>query len=111
MDGVDRSGWDDYDKAISYADDLEINGYKLVLTCGACPEQYDVFDSSGKQVAYFRLRHGVFRAECPDVFGEQVYRSTPKGDGIFAPDERLQELTSAIEKVDEWVKNQQKPGE
>lgn len=111
MDEVDRSGWDDYDKAIAYQTDLEISGYKLVLTCGACPEQYDVFDSSGKQVAYFRLRHGVFRAECPDVFGEQVYRSTPKGDGIFISDERLQELTAAIEKVDEWVKRQQNSGE
>jgi hypothetical protein len=26
------------------AGDCKINGLTLVLTCGACPEQYDVFD-------------------------------------------------------------------
>jgi len=41
---------------------MEINGYKLVLTCGACPEQYDVF-KNGQQVGYLRLRHGFFSAE------------------------------------------------
>lgn len=95
---------DALDKGVEFAGDQIINGYKLVMTCGACPEQYDVFDGKGKQVAYFRLRHGVFRAECPDVFGERVYRSNPKGDGIFMQDERMSELTAAIEKVDEWVK-------
>jgi hypothetical protein len=87
--------------------DIEIGGYKLVMTCYACPEQYDVFDSKGNQVAYLRLRHGVFRAECPDVFGEQVYRSNPVGDGIFKDDERMSELTAAIQKVDGWVKRKE----
>lgn len=98
---------DALDEFDAFAGDQTINGYKLVMTCGACPEQYDVFDENGKQVAYFRLRHGVFRAECPDVFGERVYRSNPKGDGIFMQDERMSELTAAIEKVDEWVKRNQ----
>lgn len=57
---------------------------KLVLTCGACPEQYDVFFDE-KEVGYLRLRHGLFRAEC---HGEVVYRAELKGDGCFQDDER-----------------------
>ena len=43
-------------------DEQTINGYRLILTCGACPEQYDVFDGD-RQVGYLRLRHGHFRAD------------------------------------------------
>ena len=42
---------------------------KLVLTCGACPEQYDAFDGE-RQVGYLRLRHGHFTVTCPDVGGD-----------------------------------------
>lgn len=48
----------------------------FILTCSACPEQYDVVlvkDYKRYQVGYVRLRHGRLRVECPDVFGEEVY--------------------------------------
>lgn len=76
--------------------DLDIAGLKLVCTCPACPEQYDVFDGD-MQIGYLRLRHGYFRADYPDHRGETVYESNPKGDGIFDDDERLPELTAAVE--------------
>lgn len=76
--------------------DQEILGYRLVCTCGACPEQYDVFNKDGDKVGYLRLRHGHFRADFPDCGGETVYKSDTKGDGSFAEDERLSELTKAI---------------
>ena len=82
-----------------------IHGYRLMRTCFACPEQYDVFDDLGQQVAYFRLRHGGFTVDVPDVGGEQVYHATPKGDGIFYDDERVKYLTEAILAVQEYYIN------
>lgn len=79
--------------------DLCINGYTLKKTSTACPEQYDVFDKDNEQVGYLRLRHGYFRADVPDCGGDTVYESQPKGDGMFEDDERMQELTNAIEAI------------
>jgi len=75
-----------------------INGYLLRLTCGACPEQYDVF-WEGERVGYLRLRHGWFYAATPDVGGKTVYEASPNGDGIFDCDERVKYLTEAIEAI------------
>ena len=77
---------------------MQILDYNLVLTCGACPEQYDVFDSEGKQVGYLRLRHGGFRADYPDCGGETVYsyRFDDGWKGIFADEEREFFLTEAV---------------
>lgn len=36
-----------------------INELDFRQTCGACPEQYDVYDMSNKQVGYVRLRWGT----------------------------------------------------
>lgn len=91
--GIDGSCW---------PEDCEIDGLKLVCTCGACPEQYDVFDAEGKQVGYLRLRHGWFRADVPDAGGETVHESYPRGDGIFADDERMAHLTEAVKKIKAW---------
>lgn len=86
-------------------EDIIIDGCRLVCTCGACPEQYDVFDEkTNQQIGYLRLRHGVFRADVPycvrtdvpDCGGKTVYRSETKGDGVFDDDERMPELTKAI---------------
>jgi hypothetical protein len=76
--------------------DIEIDGYKLVRTSWACPEQYDVFGPKGEKVGYLRLRHGRFRADVPDCGGETVYESHPKGDGVFYDEERMEELTKAV---------------
>jgi hypothetical protein len=82
-----------------------IHGYHLQQTCGACPEQYDVFDNNDKQVAYLRLRHGHFRAVVPDVGGETVYSADPEGDGCFLENERVKYLTEAILAVQTYYIN------
>lgn len=79
---------------------LMVLGYRLVCTCGACPEQYDVFEDD-KQVGYLRLRHGRFTVDVPDAGDEQIYEAFPRGDGIFDSDERnryLEEACRAIRK-------------
>lgn len=78
---------------------VEIDGFRLVCTCGACPEQYDVFAAEGRQVGYLRLRHGHFRADYPDLGGETVYQSDTKGDGVFSDEERMVELKKAVEAI------------
>lgn len=85
-----------------WPEDVEIDGLKLVCTCGACPEQYDVFDGE-QQVGYLRLRHGWFRADCPDVGGKTVHEAYPRGDGIFNDDEREAHLVEAVKKIREWM--------
>lgn len=72
--------------------------YRIVQTCGACPEQYDVFDGD-EQVGYLRLRHGGFRADYPDSGGKTVYSASPNGDGVFDDDEREFYLSHALEAI------------
>jgi len=81
---------------------LEIDGVRLVLTCGACPEQYDAFVGE-ERVAYLRLRHGYFYASCPWVEGETVYESNTRGDGIFDSEEREKELKAAVAAIKTWL--------
>ena len=87
-----------------WPEDLELNGYKLTCTCPACPEQYEVFDAAGNQVGYLRLRHGWFRADTPECGAETVYESRPKGDGMFDDDERIPEITKALEAITAHIK-------
>lgn len=77
--------------------DIMIGRYRLVCTCGACPEQYDVVDEmSNAIVGYLRLRHGHFTAEYPHCGGELVYEASTRGDGMFEDDERMSELFAAV---------------
>lgn len=85
---------------------MQILNYTLKMTCGACPEQYDVFDSEGKQVGYLRLRHGYFRADYPDCGGSAVYRHAFDDDwkGLFDSDEEREFfLTEAVEALHNQV--------
>ena len=63
---------------ISDFDNLELNsfyirGFEFKMTCVACPEQYDVFDADGVQVAYVRLRHGCLSVDVPNCGDETIY--------------------------------------
>lgn len=92
---------DDYDGFSPADNDTVIGRYRLVCTCGACPEQYDVFDAeTKKKVGYLRLRHGYFRADIDDCGGETVYEAETNGDGVFDDEERMPQLTAAIEALD-----------
>ena len=78
---------------------MQILGYTLKMTCGACPEQYDVFDSDGKQSGYIRLRGGNFRVYYPDTGGELVFYHHFEDDawkGMFDNEEREFFLTEAV---------------
>lgn len=81
----------------------KLGNHYFNLTCESCPEQYDVFDKDGKQVAYVRLRWGELYAECPDVGGVEVYY-TGLRDGLagnFKNDhERKYHLTKISQAID-----------
>lgn len=94
--------WDYSDDYWNYSYPEELLGVRLERTCFACPEQYDVYEGD-TQIAYLRLRHGTFRAVVPDVGGEVVYTSNPRGDGVFHDSERTEELTKAIQAVLKYV--------
>ena len=48
------------------------NGLVFQQTCGACPEQYDVYKDDAI-AGYVRLRWGHLRCDFPDVGGETIY--------------------------------------
>jgi hypothetical protein len=75
---------------------VNIKGFELKLTCGACPEAYEVF-VGGRHVGYLGLRHGTFNV-IDEMFGEVIYTASPKGDGLFDNDiERNYFLNQAVE--------------
>lgn len=105
--------------AVGFDKDILTNGLKeffsnshgivktIELTCRWCPEQYDCFDEYGNQVAYLRLRHGVFTVECPWCsIGNSsmcVYENLEDitGDGEFGNDEeRISQLRCAFNAID-----------
>lgn len=66
---------------------------KLVLTCAACPEQYDAY-LGGVKIGYLRLRHGFFTVDyLPGEY--QVFSGCPHGDGRFLENERVAWLNRA----------------
>ena len=76
---------------------------RFELTCSESPEQYDVFNDQGDQIAYIRLRYGYVTATVPGVFGDVVFESRTKGFNKFEDDERpvmLAAIRSAISKHD-----------
>lgn len=88
---------DDYGGLSPSAEDICMGRYRLICTCSACPEQYDVYDDVTKrQVGYLRLRHGHFRADFPNCGGQTVYESVTNGDGVFDDDERMPQLAAAV---------------
>lgn len=79
-----------------------VDDIRLERTCFACPEQYDAFVGD-RQVGYLRLRHGLFRVDCPNVGGETVYEASPMGDGIFLDTERDDYLRAAKNAIAAWA--------
>lgn len=73
---------------------MQILDCRLDQTCGACPEQYDVYRGD-RLIGYLRLRYGYFSARYPDSEGSIVYDCSPKGDGCFDSDEREYHLVLA----------------
>jgi len=72
-------------------------GLLFVQTCGACPEQYDVYKRN-RRVGYIRLRHGYF-CVTDKILGHTLYDAYPKGDGIFEYDERDFYLNAAADAI------------
>ena len=85
--------------------DYVIDGLKFVNTCGACPEQYDVFTQDGRHTGYVRLRFGRFRVDCPDIGGETVYvwDFDEEYKGVFSPDERPKFLKEAAVEINKYL--------
>lgn len=74
---------------------------EFIKTCGACPEQYDVFDENDNQVAYIRLRWGYLSVEYD---GKEIYSHTFSDDmkGSFDNEEERQKYLSIIRKKIGW---------
>ena len=81
---------------------MNIKGLNFKMTCSASPEQYDVYDSSGKQVGYVRLRWGGLSCTYPDVCGEEIYYANVGSDycGVFENNnQRMMYLNKIADKI------------
>ena len=89
---------------------MQILDYNLVLTCGACPEQYNVLVAEGKQSGYIRLRAGNFRVYYPDTGGELVFYHRFEDDewkGMFDnEEEREKYLTEAVKALQNKIQSE-----
>ena len=101
-DELNRSVEDVYEAFLEHDKaDFRINGLWFKLTCGACPEQYDVFRGD-EQVAYVRLRFGRLRVDVPDVGGKTIYISDfdEEYKGVFSDEaERVNYLAEISEVI------------
>lgn len=98
---------------------LYINGLLFGRTCWACPEQWDVFETTEEEletkdtlVGYVRLRHGQLSVNVPDVGGQEIYFTYDvRGDGIFDDDEeRMKHLKSISQAIGDWIHMQKSAG-
>jgi hypothetical protein len=89
--------WIDHEFFDDWTEPFELDGCRIVMTCSACPEQYDV-TLDGAQLGYLRLRSGHFYASYPDVCGQIVYEHQFDDSlmGCFSPDERKIHLPAAV---------------
>lgn len=83
--------------------ELEFHGYRWVQTSIACPEQYDIFDRNGRQVGYFRVRHGVVRVYAPDADGVELLSELSRGDGCLDNDERREFFDKALTAIEDHL--------
>ena len=88
-----------------------INGYEFVLTCSACPEQYDVY-KNGEYVAYVRLRYGMLTVTPTkngeiDWDAENIYEKQwhDRWLGNFPEKERKPLMYNIAKTIDERLKN------
>lgn len=81
----------------------------IEMTCCECPEQYDVFDKDGNQIAYIRVRYGELTVYCPDCRYCLILSSEIKGYGGFKNDEeRISMFDLIIDEIDKYYINLQK---
>jgi hypothetical protein len=79
---------------------------RLVKTCDACPEQYDVYKKDWK-IGYLRLRYGHFTAQVIDPGGKQVYEASiggPMTGEFTTQQERKFHLKAAKKAIKEELK-------
>ena len=85
--------------------------YKFEMTCTACPEQYDVYNEQGEQVAYVRLRWSTLRVDVPDCGGEDIYRKVydePYLGEFPSEEERILQLSIIEGKIKEYYERNNK---
>lgn len=62
-------------KQLPHQDKHIIDEYELIMTCPACPEQYDVLECGRGQVGYIRIRWGQFWLYYPDEEGRLIFQA------------------------------------
>lgn len=70
---------------------------KLVQTCAACPEQYELRTQEGTVIGRLKFRYGRFRAWHE---GRIVHLSILGGvDGVFSQEERAEQLPLGVAEI------------
>lgn len=71
---------------------------EFFLTCGGCPEQYDIKDKDGYRLGYVHLRWGYLYAKIDgQVIYEHEFRDNQKG--LFSDDNERKKYLRKIAKI------------
>lgn len=107
-----RPAQEEYEKQDSFIKKYgrhEIKEYTLINLSMACPEAYDVYKND-QQVAYFRVRYGLFSVRIPTSLGDTVYTAEVAGEACFEDDERDFYLHEGIEAVEVFYNGRAEQG-
>ena len=87
---------------------ITINGLDFIMTCSACPEQYDVL-KDGEMVGYVRFRFSELRCDYKDCGGERIYThlfdDCPMLGTFINNSERMHYLKLIADKINERLKD------
>ena len=86
---------------------MTIKGLHFLLTCSACPEQYDVEDQHGNSCGYIRLRHGELRCDYPYIGCETIYFDDEWMGSFDDNEQRMKYLRTIADKLLAKIKENQ----
>lgn len=93
--------WFDDSEIVFWHKDMDnpkiiISKQSIVMTCSACPSQWDAKTTDGKEV-YIRVRYGHFTM---DVDDEEIFSGNPDGvDGVMSTSEMIEYVTKKSKNI------------
>jgi hypothetical protein len=80
----------------------ELTSFEWVKTCEACPVQFDLYDSKGIKVAYFRFRGGILSVNNyngEEIGDDVIYLDEHTYNGSYLSQKELDKILETIEQI------------
>ena len=80
--------------------------FQWIITCSACPVQFDIYTSLGKRIAYFRFRGNILSVNNyygAEIGDEMIYFDDTTYKGSYLSQEELDQIVPIVEqKIKEY---------